>query len=378
MNLHVCNDEYGLYPTEIAKRIQSSAYAANNLMVNLSETSKYRHDKITYIPVSSSSFKRYISRLTSLEKIIFHPYNLNSFHFLTYVLKKFPHVKVYWVCWSYELYKHPQFLKNLYEPFSTAFIKNETTLRKSFRNISKKIVLEALDFSGLRKNFLKGFLDSYNRIDYFCSFLRSDYDFFIALSPKKDVEYVPFSYLSLNNIMPDLDSFSASGNEIMIGHSALPDGNHYEIIQRLAAIDPNFQIFLPLVYGNKKYAAVIKREASRVFKNISIQEEKLDSVIYYKRLTKVSWAIINSKVQQGLGNILALIWMGTKVFLDEKTSTYKDLKKWGIHVYTVQHDLTKEQLTQKLAQKETEDNRSIILEKVNEHQVNKYWEPILT
>ena len=78
MNLHVCNDEYGLYPFEIAQRIYTSPYADNNLMVNLTNASKIRHDKITYIPVSSSAFKRYINTLSSLDKIIFHPYNLHD------------------------------------------------------------------------------------------------------------------------------------------------------------------------------------------------------------------------------------------------------------------------------------------------------------
>jgi dTDP-N-acetylfucosamine:lipid II N-acetylfucosaminyltransferase len=377
MNLHVSNDEYGLYPSEIARRIQASGYADNNLMVNLSVVSQFRHEKIIYIPVSSLSFKRFINGLNSLEKIIFHPYNLSGFHFLTYVLKKFPHVKVYWVCWSYELYKQPQVAQRLYEPYSAAFLKKNTSFKDSLQTMVKKTVLGVMHFTGMRQNYFKNLLASYSRIDYFCSLLYSDFSFFLSVASKKDVKYLEFSYLSLNNILPDLDSFTVCGNEIMIGHSALPDGNHYEIMHRLAEIDPKFPVFLPLVYGNKNYRDAIKKEAFSLFQNVSVQEEKLDSTAYHQRLANVGWAIINSKVQQGLGNILALLCIGAKLFLDENTSTYKDFKQWGISVYTVQHDLTKEQLSQKLTVLEMENNRDIILKRFNEEKVSSYWEPLL-
>jgi hypothetical protein len=157
----------------------------------------------------------------------------------------------------------------------------------------------------------------------------------------------------------------------------LPDGNHYEIIQKLSAIDKRFPIFLPLVYGNVLYSKKIKEIARAHFDTVYVQEEKLDKEAYYQRLTKVGWVIINSKVQQGLGNILAIIWMGAKLFLDENSGTYIDFKKWNIIVFSVQHDLTKEQLSTRLTAEQIEHNRRILYEKVNEEKVSEYWEPLL-
>ncbi|MBS1742095.1 MAG: hypothetical protein JST81_03605 [Bacteroidetes bacterium] len=377
MNLHVCNDEYGLYPFEIAQRIYTSPYADNNLMVNLTNASKIRHDKITYIPVSSSAFKRYINTLSSLDKIIFHPYNLHGHQFLEYVLKRFPDVKVYWVCWSYELYKLPRFAGRMYEPYSASFLKSSITIQSKFRNFLKKVYYGFVYGLGLQKNYFKSLEPSFARINYFCCWLPSDYAFFLSLSPKKDIVHLPFSYFSLTKIMPDLHSYTVSGNEVMIGHSALPDGNHYEIIRKLSAIDKRFPIFLPLVYGNVLYSKKIKEIARAHFDTVYVQEEKLDKEAYYQRLTKVGWVIINSKVQQGLGNILAIIWMGAKLFLDENSGTYIDFKKWNIIVFSVQHDLTKEQLSTRLTAEQIEHNRRILYEKVNEEKVSEYWEPLL-
>ena len=50
----------------------------------------------------------------------------------------------------------------------------------------------------------------------------------------------------------------------MIGHCALPAGNHYEIIQNVSAINRNYSILLPLSYGDKKYGDIIKKEALEI------------------------------------------------------------------------------------------------------------------
>ena len=63
--------------------------------------------------------------------------------------------------------------------------------------------------------------------------------------------------------MPDLDNFRSKGNKIMIGHSSSPDGNHYEIIQKLMQLILPYPILLPLSYGDKKYGNIIKSEAKK-------------------------------------------------------------------------------------------------------------------
>ena len=374
MNLHVTNDDNGIFPGEIAKRIKESGWLTENRMVNLSTSAVLRHEIITYIPITGNAIKKYVKGIEHLNKIIFHPYNYNSDLFLQIILEKFPNVKVYWVCWSYELYnlQHP-----LYEPFSENYLNTHLAIKKRIRQEISRFISIFNKTSGLKKTSRTGVNDSFRLIHNFCSLLPSDFTFFQSVSRNTTTKYLPFAYLSLNKIMPDLDNFKSLGKKIMIGHASSPDGNHYEIIQKLSAIDRRFPVFLPLAYGDKDYGNIIKQEARKKFIHPDIQEKKLESTEYYKKLTEVGWAIFNMKVQQALGNILALIWMGAKVFLDKNTSTYKDFTTWGIVLFTVQHDLNAHELTHKLSESEVKNNKLKILERFNEEKVSGYWKAIL-
>lgn len=376
MNLHVTSDSYGLYSVEIAKRIKNSANSRNNQIVNLLKTSVYKDSTITYIPATSVAFKNYISKFVHLDKIIFHPYNSTGYSFLKNVIKKFPDVKVYWMCWSYELYE-PHLIPNFYEAFSANYLKRKNFFSKILKDPLKKSVYKILNISGIRKDYKIILRHQYSLIHYFCSPFYSDFLFLQKFVPQNKIKYLPVAYLSLNNIMPDLDKFYTLGNKIMIGHAASADGNHYEILCKLNTINPGYPVFLPLSYGDKQYAKLIKMEAQKKFINPEVLEKKLDPDNYYQKLTEVGWAIINVKVQQAVGNIIALVWMGSKVFLDKNTSTYKDFLSWGINVFNIQEHLNKYELANKLNPEQINNNKKLILEKFNEETISKGWNEFL-
>ena len=384
MNLHVTSDSYGLYPVEIAKRIKSSGNSKNNLIVNLSGNAIYTDSIITYIRTSDIAFKKYIATLPLLDKIIFHPYNLTASRFLKIVLKTFPHVKVYWMCWSIELYGLPSSIPHLYEPFSANYlkvsaniIKGKSVLFRSIKNVLKKIVYKSLSATGTKKDYQSGLLTSYSLVHYFCSPFYSDFLFLSSVAPGNKINYLSIAYLSLNKIIPNLDESTSNGTKIMIGHNSSPTGNHYEIIQKLSTINPGYPILLPLSYGDKEYGNIIKEEAQKKFTNVEVLEKQLERNIYYKKLAEVGWAIVNAKIQQAVGNIIALIWMGSKVFLDKNTSTFKDFSAWGIHIYSIQDHLNEYELSNKLSFDQIENNRKKIFEKFNEEVINKGWNEFL-
>jgi hypothetical protein len=380
MNLHVTSDRYGLYPKEIAKRIKKQGKKDINLMVNLHPEAAISDEIITYISPSQKEIKAFLEKVERLDKAIFHPYNYSCYPFLQLLLKKFPKVKVYWALWSSELYELPHLSINHYQPFSKNYVEKQRTLFQKIKDfpIIGKFVLDLSYLSGIKKNYLKDLFKSYQQIDFFCTFLPSDFKSFQQITLNKTAGYVPFAYLSLEHILPGLNNFNSTGDKIMIGHSSSPAGNHYEIIQLLSNLNKSFSIFLPLAYGDINYGYLIENEARNKFSDLDVQRDKLELSAYYQKLKEVAWAIINVKVQQGLGNIIALIWMGVKVFLDEDSSTYKDFKAWGIIIFTIQHDLTLEQLSNKLTEKEIENNKAIIFKVCNEELVKEYWNEILS
>jgi len=381
MNLHVTSDSYGLFPKQVAMRIKRDGDSKKNKMVNLGEKATIQDEIITYISASSESINNFISTIETLDKIVFHPYNFICYDFLQVVLKKYPGVQVYWAFWSYDLYNLPHLNFEHYKPFAKKYVNGQMSLLQKIKDL-KVVGSLALKFSyatGIKKNYIKKLVASFQHIDFFCSFLPSDFLFFEKVSSNKTTKYLPFAYLSLDDIVPNPDNFGYTpGNKIMIGHSSSPSGNHYEIIQRLSKINPGFSIFIPLAYGDENYGSLIEKEAIKKFATVDVQRQKLDSAAYSRKLAEVGWAIINVKVQQGLGNIIALIFMGVKVFLDEDSSTYKDFSGWGIVIFTVQHDLNSHNLSNKLSKEEIENNRSIISEKCNPELVKQYWSAIFS
>ena len=379
MNLHVTSDNYGLFPKEVAKRIKNHGSTEKNYIVNLGEYSVIRDEIITYIPDSIKSIKDYINHIDKPDKIIFHPYKFSCYEFLKLTLKKFPKIKVYWAFWSFELYNLSHLPIEHFLPYSKNYIKKKMTLPERIKEnkIVGNLVLKLTYATGIKENYIKNLVDSFKHIDFFCSFLPSDFLFYQKVSSNKKTKYIPFLYLSLEEIMPGLSNFKCVGNKIMVGHASSPYGNHYEILQLLSKINSRFDIFIPIAYGDEVYGNLIEKKAKRLFPNSEIQREKLDSFLYHKKLTEVGWCIINVKVQQGLGNIIALIWMGAKVFLDEDSSTYKDFSEWGIIIFSIQRHLNLRELSNKLTESEIENNKSKIFEKCNEKLVKQYWDKIL-
>jgi hypothetical protein len=377
VNLHVTNDTYGLYPLEIAKRIKSGP--KGNAIVNLCKAAKHQDGIITYIPFSTSGFENYLRQFNHLDKLIFHPYQYNSYIILKIVKRKFPQIKVYWALWSSELYCQPPLPPGYYGPFSKKFVKNRSSFRERIKDtkIIGPLILKLSYFLRLKKNHSKRWKKSFSQIDFFCSLLPSDFAYFQKISGSTKTVHLPFAYLSIENIVAELPEIYSTGDKVMIGHSASPAGNHFEILTRLHKLDAKLSIFLPLVYGVTSYGDIIQSEAIKRFPHAEILRKELEKSLYYQKLAEVAWAIINVKVQQALGNITALIWMGVKVFLDEQSSTFKDFKNWGIAIFSIQKDLSLQELTQKLTNAEISENRRIIFEKCNENAVKNYWEPIL-
>jgi len=348
-------------------------------MVHLDDDRPFEDDRITFLRCSPTAYDQYLDTLPSLEKLIFHPFTHTCVAFLGRARARFPGLVVYWAVWSAELYSLPPFTDRLYGSFSKQFVKKQMALPEKIRNLEFfggpiSRVAYAL---GLRKDFTGILKRSFREIDFFCALLPTDFMNYRLVSGNTVTRHLPFSYFSLQDVLPHPNDVRASGPLIMVGHSASPKGNHFEILETLAGIDPSFPLFVPLTYGDRVYGDVIEKEAKKRFPHAEVIRDKMEKEVYYRKLGEVGWSIINVRVQQALGNIIALLWMGAKVFLDEDSSTYQDFTRWGITVYSVQRDLTRKELTSRLSADQLAQNRKKILEKCDEPAVREYWEQVL-
>jgi hypothetical protein len=162
---------------------------------------------------------------------------------------------------------------------------------------------------------------------------------------------------------------------IMINHNGDPILNHFDVLERLLIINSKFKLVLPLAYGNTRYINHLKKFC---FKNFnSCQLEFWDKFIspseYSDKLLSINVAIFNISVQKGIGNILPLLWNGTKVFLREESPIFIDFIKLGFCIFSIQNDLREESLIKPLTSEEISLNRSLLINLLSDNAVNRYY-----
>ena len=90
---------------------------------------------------------------------------------------------------------------------------------------------------------------------------------------------------------------------------------------------------------------------------------------YNKILEGVKIAILNNRRQQAIGNIIALLYMGAKVFLSKKNTYYHFLKRNNIIVYCYEKDLNEKTINMGLNFEEIEHNRKMLFSLYNSKQL---------
>lgn len=111
---------------------------------------------------------------------------------------------------------------------------------------------------------------------------------------------------------------------IQIGNSADPSNHHIEIIDSIKRFsNEDIKIYVPLTYGDSKYAEEVQNYGKKIFgKKFIAMTEFLQPEEYSQYLADIDIMIYDHKRQQGLGNIYSLIYMGKKVFIRDDISSW--------------------------------------------------------
>jgi len=373
MNLHVFNDEYGMYPNSSEKFIRETS-PDNNKVINITRQQKLPNPNITLVAPSVTSMKAFINTLSEVNKIILHPLNYETAFFLLALKKVFPNATVYWVCWSYEIYNYHFPPEKMYLPYALRIVRNDIKAR--IKNFIKKNIFGVCLTPLFPLKSVRNLTKAYAMVDYFASFLEEDFYVATSITRNLKMQYLPFAYLSIDQIIDLNLTHDEGGKTIMLGHASSLESNHYEMISDVSKLPITNKILIPLAYGNEAYKHSIRRYAEASLTGpLEIMTEKLSADKYYVKLREVKHAVFNLKVQQGLGNLLGLVYMGAKIYLREETTTFKQFKKWGIHVYAYQAIAS--EIFIDLTAVEASHNKAIILNLFNEKNVCLLWSPLL-
>lgn len=180
---------------------------------------------------------------------------------------------------------------------------------------------------------------------------------------------IPFTYFPLEYIVQGNEELTISGNDILLGNSAYKTNNHLEAFQILKEINTgNRRIVTPLSYGNAYYGDLIATKGREVFGNQFYGVREFMPINKYNELLQTCGiAIMNHYRQQAVGNIFSLVWMGSKVYLNEQNTVFQYLKRIGIQVFSIEKDLKKPEpsVLENLPITDIQSNREILKKEIS-------------
>lgn len=124
--------------------------------------------------------------------------------------------------------------------------------------------------------------------------------------------------------------------KILLGNSATRTNCHEEALQRLKKYaDEDMQIICPLSYGDMEYGEQIARYGEQLLgeKFIPLMTY-MPKDEYFKLLGDIDIGVFAHDRQQAMGNIVALLYAGKKVFMRKDISSYQFLHdNNGLKIY---------------------------------------------
>lgn len=151
-----------------------------------------------------------------------------------------------------------------------------------------------------------------------------------------------FSYYNIEDtIGTALFDQTMTGNDVLVGNSSYPASNHLEAFQILSPHRESFDhVIAPLCYGDDRYRTIVVENGVKHFGDQFVPLTRFEErAAYNRRLASCKVAVMNHRRQQAVGNIITLLWFGSKVFLTEESTVRRWLKNQGLHVYSVEQDL---------------------------------------
>lgn len=153
--------------------------------------------------------------------------------------------------------------------------------------------------------------------------------------------YIPVLYpipVNLNH----LKSVTRKAHDVvnvLIGNSGDSSNFHEEMLNALSKYkDENICVYCPLSYGGTQvYKDAVIRKGTEIFgAKFKPILRMMNAHEYAAFLSEIDVALMNHKRQQGLGNILALLFLGSKVYLRNDITSYQFLNRKDCEVFDIQ------------------------------------------
>lgn len=269
-------------------------------------------------------------------------------------------VKFIWLGWGgdyYDTFIYPRPEDMLLEKTALLFNRlklqsKRLTLDRALKSTVKYFVYKQID----RK-------EAINRVDFFSPVLEEDFDLVKKSLPNFKAQYLPWNYGTLeDDMISGLELPEITGENILIGNSATPENNHLDCFDILNEVDlTKRQIICPLSYGVAAYGEFIKQAGVQRFgKSFTPLTEFMSVREYVKIISTCSCVIMNHIRQQAMGNIVIMMYLGAKIFLQESNPAYHFFKERGAFIFSIDEFRREGEMFKKLQPSEIGANRAIL------------------
>ncbi len=243
----------------------------------------------------------YLSPLKRAEKVIIHSLFDNKLTLLL-ALQPWIHSKCVWVIWGGDLY--------------SSLTPAQTQKGRLLGAIRRFVI---------------------RRIGGIVTMIDGDYELARKHLGTNAKRYSSFVYPS--NLVNSSQNISNEheGINVLVGNSADPSNHHFDVLDRLAAMDyRELNVIAPLSYGDREYAKKVIARGKELFGNkFSALEDFMSQEEYKEFLEKIDIAIFNHDRQQALGNIINLLGMGKKVYIRDTVTHWDFFVGIGVAINNV-------------------------------------------
>lgn len=308
MNIHLFTTE-SLYSFELLKLFQKTLNLEEHLFIF---RKKELTGKFAYSPdiesriIYSTNFihlTRFILPKMVIAKWIYFHYLPYGPSLILWALKPSLIIKSTWIVWGGDVFIYKQ--------------KNQSVKNRFYEFLRRRII---------------------PRFPEIASFVEEDAREAIRVYNSK-AQYVPILYpipVNLESLNGLRKKEPETTKKILIGNSADPSNNHFEMLEMLSDFkDQSINIYCPLSYGaDHDYVDSVVKKGFEIFNSKFIPLlTMIKAPEYAELMNNIDIAIMNHQRQQGLGNIMPLLYLGKKVFLRSESSSFPFFSKAGCTIY---------------------------------------------
>ncbi len=319
------------------------------------------------IPNTLKEKAKLVTAIGEEDIVVFHSL-ISWFYSILFDLPK--KTQTIWLCYGYELYNDPVYFskKEIYAPITLRYFGNSPGIIPVKKKTGLKGWIKSMFGNSTKEHPRDKKERALDRIDYIGTSFQEE---FKALSNKLHTKKKFFEYwhYPLEQILNINETPSSTRKNILIGNSGVPTLNHLDVFHEISkmAIAKDAKVVVPLSYGLDAYITVVKRKGEELLSDSFYPlEDFIPLVEYNKILQEINVAIFLSYRQQALGNIIALLYMGARVYLSHKNPIYHFFKGIGIVIFDFDKEFENITSLQPITKEEVIHNRKKLNELLSE------------